>query len=191
MLLNRLFNREKKESALNVNHFGNAVSEIKDNSEKFETEGMSTSDPKKGSDNHNSSVNTILSTHEVVAFLNESHYGMGRYNGSNYKSREGLELGKKLLVSRFQNILVNLIDQRKIKCMTLIDQMAVSENLNDLMTRRFRQACDYLNNEIEIIQSQIKLAEDNSGWISECINKYELGYLRGVNDAINFESLFK
>lgn len=193
MLFNRMFSRFTKESTLNANRFGNALAEVKDNAEQFATsdKGAGNYYSNSGGHKNTTSANTILSSHGVVTFLNESHYGIGRHNGSNYKSREGLDLGKKLLVSRFQNILVNLVDERKIKRMALMDQMTVSDNLSELMTRRFRQACDYLNNEIEIIQSQIKLTDNNSGWIAECLNKYELGYLRGVNDAIDFESLIK
>jgi len=50
-------------------------------------------------------------------------------------------------------------------------------------------ACERLEREIGVLRSEILAAADGKGWILEALNQYQMGFLRGVKTAIEFQLL--
>ena len=57
----------------------------------------------------------VLDSIELKEFFSQNHFGLGRHNGSVYRTQNSLELGKKSIVSEFQNILHELYERNKVK----------------------------------------------------------------------------
>ena len=46
----------------------------------------------------------VLDSIELKEFFSQNHFGLGRHNGSVYRTQSSLELGKKSIVSEFQTM---------------------------------------------------------------------------------------
>jgi hypothetical protein len=132
---------------------------------------------------------SLINTTEIKSFFEINYYGLGRNNGSNFRTQDALELGKKSLVSKFQNILDGLLESEYSKINKLKNKMAEIEGLSLPMTQQFKQTCEHVEYEIGILKLQIALAETQKGWVLEALSRYHIGYMKGINDAINFEDL--
>jgi hypothetical protein len=131
----------------------------------------------------------LLDAPELKAFFAENHFGLGRHNGSNYRTQEALELGQRALVSQFQNVLAELIERRQAKADRLTDKMLETEGICSVTTGRLREACTRLDREMTVLQEQVSYAGDRKGWILEALNRYQIGFGKGMREAIEFELL--
>jgi hypothetical protein len=50
-------------------------------------------------------------------------------------------------------------------------------------------SCKNVERQIEILTEQIESANVQKGWILEALNRYQLGFMKGLNDVIEFELL--
>src|SRR5690606_24944064 len=48
-------------------------------------------------------------------FFEANHFGLGRHDGAHYMTQEALARGKALLISKFQNTVASVIDQKQAK----------------------------------------------------------------------------
>lgn len=131
----------------------------------------------------------LLDAPELKAFFAENHFGLGRHNGSNYRTQEALELGQRSLVSQFQNVLAELIERRQAKTDRLTDKILETEGLCNVTTGRLREACTRLDREMTVLQEQFSSAGERKGWILEVLNRYQIGFGKGMREAIEFELL--
>ena len=131
----------------------------------------------------------LLDAPELKAFFAENHFGLGRHNGSNYRTQEALELGQRSLVSQFQNVLAELIERRQAKADRLTDKILETEGLCSVTTGRLREACTRLDREMTVLQEQFSSAGERKGWILEVLNRYQIGFGKGMREAIEFELL--
>jgi hypothetical protein len=131
----------------------------------------------------------LLDAPELKAFFAENHFGLGRHNGSNYRTQEALELGQRSLVSQFQNVLAELIERRQAKADRLTDKILETEGLCSVTTGRLREACTRLDREMSVLQEQFSSAGERKGWILEALNRYQIGFGKGMREAIEFELL--
>jgi hypothetical protein len=131
----------------------------------------------------------LLDAPELKAFFAENHFGLGRHNGSNYRTQEALELGQRSLVSQFQNVLAELIERRQAKADRLIDKILETEGLCSVTTARLREACTRLDREMTVLQEQFASANERKGWILEVLNRYQIGFGKGMREAVEFELL--
>jgi hypothetical protein len=131
----------------------------------------------------------LLDALELKAFFAENHFGLGRHNGSNYRTQEALELGQRALVSQFQNVLAELIERRQAKVDRLTDKTLETEGLCSITTGRLREACTRLEREMAVLREQFSNAGDRRGWVLEALNRYQIGFGKGMREAIEFELL--
>jgi hypothetical protein len=131
----------------------------------------------------------LLDAPELKAFFSENHFGLGRHNGSNYRTQEALELGQRTLVSQFQNVLAELIERRQAKIDRLTDKTLETEGLCSITTGRLREACTRLDREMAVLQEQFSNSGERKGWILEALNRYQIGFGKGMREAIEFELL--
>lgn len=131
----------------------------------------------------------LLDAPELKAFFAENSFGLGRHNGANYRTQEALDLGQRALVSQFQNVLAELIERRQAKVDRLADKLLETEGLCSITTGRLREACTRLEREMAVLQEQFASADERKGWILEALNRYQIGFGKGMREAIEFELL--
>lgn len=131
----------------------------------------------------------LMNSPEIVSFFKSNYYGLGQHNGSNFRTQDALDLGKKSVVSKFQNTIADLLETKQTKINKLKNQLVAIEGLSTPMTQQLKQACDHLDREIRILNEQIEKAETQKGWVLKALNEYQIGFMKGVSDAIEFELL--
>lgn len=131
----------------------------------------------------------LLDTPALKAFFADNHFGLGHHNGANYRTQEALELGKRALVARFQNTLAELVEQKQAKADRLHDKLLETEGFCDITTGRLRQARTNIEREMTLLRSQVDSASDGKGWVLEALNQYQIGFSKGLREAVEFEML--
>jgi hypothetical protein len=131
----------------------------------------------------------LMNAQEIKEFFSENYFSLGRHNGINFKTQDALELGKKSIISKFQNVLNDLLESKYSKISKLKNQMAAIDGISLAMTNQLELACVHIEREIQVINSQIEIAETYKGWVLDALNKYQLGFIKGLNEAIEFEFL--
>ena len=46
---------------------------------------------------------------------------------------------------------------------------------------------DLINQDINLLSSQIDLAENSRGWVLQALNSYQIGFSKGVREAVDFD----
>lgn len=131
----------------------------------------------------------LLDAPELKAFFANNHFGLGRHNGSNFRTQDALELGKQGLISKFQNTLAELEAQKQAKVDRLQDKLLETAGFCDITTGRLRQACGTLEREMSALREQFDSAAQGKGWILEALNRYQIGFGKGLREAVEFELL--
>lgn len=131
----------------------------------------------------------LLETPELKAFFAENFFGLGRHNGSFYRTQESMAQGKQGLVSRFQNTLASLVEQRQAKVDRFMDMQMQTEGVCATTTAQLSLARTRYERDMGVLREQIALAEEAKGWVLEALNRYQLGFGKGVREAIDFELL--
>lgn len=129
----------------------------------------------------------ILDNAEIKEFFDKNHFGLGRHNGATYKTNNSLELGKKNIVSEFQNILHSLLDRNKNKHNKLQLQSIETVGLCEITSSMLDFAMKTVKEDMNLLLEQISLAEEGRGWILDALNSYQIGFGKGVREAIEFE----
>ena len=102
---------------------------------------------------------------------------------------DALELGKRTLISKFQNTLTDLLENKQAKINKLQNQAVAIEGISESMTQQLKLACEHVEREIKVLSEQIENANVQKGWVLDALNRYQLGFIKGLNDAIEFEFL--
>jgi hypothetical protein len=131
----------------------------------------------------------LMDTFELKAFFAENFFGLGRHNGSTYRTQEGLALGKQGMVSRFQNTVATLIEQRQAKIDRLRNMQLQTEGVCATTAAQLDLAQSRLERDISVLREQIAQAENGKGWVLEALNRYQIGFGKGLREAIDFELL--
>jgi len=129
----------------------------------------------------------VLDSIELKEFFKQNHFGLGRHNGSVYRTQIFLELGKKSIVSQFQNILNELYERNKVKHQKLHLKSLETIGLCDVTRSMLEYAKESVHKDMDLLSEQIKLAENSLGWVLEALNSYQIGFGKGVREAIEFE----
>jgi len=130
-----------------------------------------------------------MDTPELKDFFADNYFGLGRHNGSNYRTQEALMQGKQSLVSRFQNTLAQLVEQRQAKVDRLRNTQLQTEGLCATTTAQLDMACKRIERDMAVLRDQIEQAADGKGWILEALNRYQIGFGKGLREAVDFELL--
>jgi len=129
----------------------------------------------------------LMDAPELKRFFADNHFGLGRHNGSNYKTQESLVLGKQALVSKFQNTLADLVEKRQSKLENLRDKSLQTAGFCEVTTGRLQQAQVRLEREMMMLRDQFDKSSDGKGWVLEALNQYQIGFGKGLREAIEFE----
>lgn len=122
-------------------------------------------------------------------FFEANHFGLGRHDGAHYKTQEALARGKALLVSKFQNTVASVIDQKQAKVDSLRNVEIQTQGVCSTATAQLNLACTRLERDISALRSQIELAAQGQGWVLSALNEYQIGFGKGVREAVDAEML--
>jgi hypothetical protein len=153
----------------------------------LETADMQAVSPKSAS--NASQPGGLMDSFELKAFFAENFFGLGRHNGSTYRTQEALLQGKQGIVSHYQNTLVTLIEQRQAKIDRLLNMQLQTESLCATTAAQLDLAQSRLKRDIFVLREQIAQAENGKGWILDALNRYQIGFGKGLREAIDFELL--
>jgi len=90
-------------------------------------------------------------------------------------------------VSRFQNALAELAEQKQAKADRLRNTQLQTEGLCNTTTAQLALACTRLERDMAVLREQIQRAADGKGWVLEALNRYQIGFGKGLREAVDFE----
>lgn len=131
----------------------------------------------------------LLEAPELKAFFAENFFGLGRHNGSFYRTHEAMLQGQQGLISRFQNTMSFLLEKRQAKVDKFVDMQLVTAGVCNTETARLDLARSRYERDMNVLREQMALAETGKGWVLEALNRYQIGFGKGVREAIDFELL--
>ena len=134
-------------------------------------------------------VKGLMNAQELEAFFKTNQFGFGRHHGSHYRTHEAMDRGLLAVVTSFQNIVSDLAERRQARVNKLQQSRQEVATLSPTMADTLRIACDQVQREISVLHEQHALAEQRRGWVLDALNRYQLGFDRGVRDVIDFELL--
>ncbi len=136
-----------------------------------------------------SRVKGLMNAPELEAFFSTNQFGFGRYQGSHYRTQEALDRGLLALVTNFQNIISDLVERRQARMDKLQRSRQDVATLSPALAETLRLACEQTQREIAVLTEQRTKAEQRKGWVLDALNRYQLGFDRGVREALEFELL--
>lgn len=131
----------------------------------------------------------LLDAPELKAFFADNHFGLGRHNGANYTTQEALALGKQARVSKFQNAVAGIAQQKQARADRLCNTKLQTEGICCTTTEQLKLACTLLERDIAVLHDQINQAAEGKGWVLNALNEYQIGFAKGMREAIAFELL--
>jgi hypothetical protein len=134
-------------------------------------------------------VRGLMNAPELEAFFKVNQFGFGRHHGSHYRTHEAMDRGLLAVVTSFQNIVSDLAERRQARANKLQQSRQEVATLSPSLADTLRIACDQVQREISVLNEQHVLAEQRKGWVLDALNRYQLGFDRGVRDALDFELL--
>jgi hypothetical protein len=126
---------------------------------------------------------------ELQAFFNQNYFGLGQHNGAVLKSLEAYQLGRSELIAKFQNSCSGILERKQSRINKLESEVIAIEGLSPPMTARLELACTHLAREISQLETQQSLATEGKGWVLEALNRYQIGFQKGMREAVEFELL--
>lgn len=131
----------------------------------------------------------LMEAPELQVFFSDIHFGLGRHNGAQYKTQDALELGRQTLIYKFQNTLELLMAQRQAKVDALRNMTLQTQGLCGTITGQLNLACERLERDIATLGAQYELAAAGKGWVLKALNEYQIGFGKGLRDAVDMELL--
>jgi hypothetical protein len=64
-----------------------------------------------------------------------------------------------------------------------------TEGLNRTVEKRLHLACERVNRDIAELNSQKTLANEGKGWVLDALNRYQIGYQKGLKESVQFDLL--
>ena len=131
----------------------------------------------------------LMSTPELTAFFSDNHFGLGRHNGAYFRTQDALELGKRSLISKFQNTLDLILTNIKAEVYRRESELICIKGVSPAISEQLELACEHLRQQILTLTKQIDEADNQKGWVRQALNDYHIGFLKGLSGAIAFEQL--
>jgi hypothetical protein len=124
---------------------------------------------------------------ELQAFFADNHFGLGKHNGAQYKNQDALQLGCQNLVSKFQNTLELLIAQKQARADGFHNMALQTEGVCTTTTGQLHLACQRLERDMATLHRQSALSADGKGWALSALNDYQIGFRKGLREAVDMQ----
>lgn len=130
-----------------------------------------------------------MAAKELTEFFSKNFINCGRYAGATQKTQEAREQGLSAVISQFQNVIELVIDEKRSKLDSLLNQSAQTEGVSDIVSTQLHLAQEKLDRDILVLKEQFKLSIERKGWILAALNEFRIGFDRGLRDAVDAELL--
>jgi hypothetical protein len=131
----------------------------------------------------------LMDLPELRRFLDDNHFGLGRHNGSNFRTADARERGVQAIISEFQNIVALLSAQKQVQIDRLSDALLETEGVCDVTTKRLELAVQKCEREMATLREQMEQASDGRGWVQQPIATYKVGFSQGIKAALDADHL--
>ncbi len=135
-------------------------------------------------------VKGLIGSELIKAFFDQNHFGLGRHNGTNYRTIDAMEFGRSGRIAEFKNATQGTIDRMQAK----IDRLASTElgvaGVCKATTAQLALAISQLERDIAVLKEQSDLAAEGKGWVLEALNRYQAGFVKGMREAVEAELIF-
>lgn len=126
----------------------------------------------------------------VNDFLDQDFVHAGARDGFNFHSNEILESRKKEIKSRFSLVIDQAIQDKRQSRLQIenlrVEMAGISDEMEDKLANTIRE----MDHTLETLRQQKELTSMDEGWVMTCLRKYHSGFLQGMRDYIESESLF-
>lgn len=129
----------------------------------------------------------LLDLSKIKLFFSQNHFGLGRHNGSVFKTQAALDLGKQSIISEFQNVLEELYERKNVKYHKLQLMALQTNGYCEVTSSMLELAKSNVQRDMNILQDQISDSEQGKGWVLQALNSYQIGFGKGVGEAVEFE----
>lgn len=129
----------------------------------------------------------LMDLPEIKLFFCQNHFGLGRHNGSVFKTQAALDLGKQSIISEFQNVLEELYERKNVNQQKLQLMALQTNGYCEVTSSMLEYAKSNVQRDMNILQDQISDAEQGKGWVLQALNIYQIGFGKGVGEAVDFE----
>lgn len=134
-------------------------------------------------------IKGLMNAPELERFFKTNQFGFGRHHGSHYRTAEAMERGLDAVVAEFQNIVAEMVERRQAK----LDRLQLARQdvatLSGSLAQRLDLAGEHARREIAVLREQHALADQRKGWVLDALNRYRLGFDRGLREVLDFELL--
>ena len=131
----------------------------------------------------------LLNSPEMVAFFKHNYFGLGQHNGRKLLSQEALQFAKASLISDFQNNVTNLIQQKQNKLNRIKSEIIAIDGLSENTTQRLHAACEHTMIDISELREQLDKSAEGRGWVLDALNRYQIGFMQGMRETLEFKYL--
>ena len=139
--------------------------------------------------NQANNFNGLLSSPEMVAFFKHNYFGLGQHNGRKLVPQEALQFARASLISDFQNNISNLIQQKQNKLNRIKSEIIAIDGLSESSTQRLHAACEHTAIDISELKEQLEKSTEGKGWVLDALNRYQIGFIQGMNETLDFKYL--
>lgn len=131
----------------------------------------------------------VLDLPPLRSFLEGNHFGLGRHNGSQFRTAEARDQGIRALVAEFQAIVSTLCAREQSHLDRLDDALMQAEGVCEATTRRLHAAMRRHERELAALREQLALADQGEGWVRQALARYQLGFAQGLQAAMDADYL--
>lgn len=131
----------------------------------------------------------LMDAPELKDFFADNYFGLGQHNGARYQTQEAFELGKGKLVAKFQNIIEVMVEQKLNKVDRIHNMTLQTAGVSPKVTAGLNLACQKLERDITTLQAQSERAAEQKGWALSALNDYQIGFNKGLQEAVDGELL--
>lgn len=131
----------------------------------------------------------LLDDPHLKDFFSQNHWQFGNYDGAAYRSQEQMELGKQAIVARFQNALSNYISKKQAHLTKLKATALETRGVCNTTTEQLELACKHVENDLDTLMQQMEWSKTRQGWVMDALNRYEIGFVKGLRTTIPFDHL--
>ena len=132
-------------------------------------------------------VKGLIGSELVKAFFDQNHFGLGRHNGTNYRTIDAMEFGRNGRIAEFRNAIRGTVEQTQAKIDRLSSTQIEAEGVCKATSARLALAITQLERDLKVLNEQSELASDGKGWVLEALNRYQAGFVKGMREAVEAE----
>lgn len=129
----------------------------------------------------------LIGSELVKAFFDQNHFGLGRHNGTNYRTIDAMEFGRDGRIAEFRNAIRGTAEQTQAKIDRLTSTQIEAEGVCKATSARLSLAIIQLERDLKVLNEQSDLASEGKGWVLEALNRYQAGFVKGVREAVEAE----